>query len=57
VISVDDPFERRDQRRPKNAMQAHHEGARAQPARKINAFFASTAEIAFFRASERDRRR
>jgi hypothetical protein len=22
VISVDDPFERRDQRRPKNAMQA-----------------------------------
>jgi hypothetical protein len=27
VISVDDPFERRDQRRPKNAMQANHEDA------------------------------
>jgi hypothetical protein len=57
VISVDDPFERRDQRRPKTAMQPNHEGAAVPPARKINVSFASTAGIVFFRACERDRRR
>jgi hypothetical protein len=54
VISGDKPFERRDQRRSKNVMQAHHGGAEVHTAGKINVLFASTAGITFLRASERD---
>jgi hypothetical protein len=50
VISGDKPFERRDQRRSKNVMQAHHGGEVVQTAGKINVLFASTAGITFFRA-------
>ena len=47
VINVDDPFERRDQRRPKNATQAHHGGAGVQPARKVNVVVARQPESRF----------